>query len=103
MPRQYFFDMEDAFIRDKLMSYLKTLPTWDDSHFTHEKSLSGEVRDYNLMSTGIVDSVNIIQLVIFIEAEFQIQLESRDLINDNFKTLENMVQFVSKRKTALIG
>lgn len=77
-------------MRDKIRQYLK-----NDTRL----SLSAELTDdTNLIERGIVESINAISLVIFLENEFGVQVNSGDLIGSNFQSINHIVAFIEKKK-----
>ncbi|MBK7891843.1 MAG: acyl carrier protein [Bdellovibrionales bacterium] len=54
--------------------------------------------DTNLIERGIVESINAISLVIFLENEFGVQVNSGDLIGSNFQSINHIVAFIEKKK-----
>ncbi|MEJ6480704.1 acyl carrier protein [Nostoc punctiforme UO1] len=57
--------------------------------------------DEDIFTLGFVNSMFAMQLVLFLEQEFQITIENEDLEFDNFKTINAMTNLV-QRKTALL-
>jgi len=53
--------------------------------------------DDNIFETGFVDSSVAMQLVIFVEEEFDIQVTDEDLDLVNFSTINRLVQFINKK------
>lgn len=51
----------------------------------------------SLLEKGIIDSTGIIQLVTFLEKEFNIKVENQDLLPENFETVQSIAQLVKKR------
>jgi methoxymalonate biosynthesis acyl carrier protein len=58
--------------------------------------------DEDIFTLGFVNSMFAMQLVLFLEQEFQITIENEDLEFDNFKTINAMTNLV-QRKTALLS
>jgi acyl carrier protein len=62
---------------------------------------SSEAADLNenvsLLETGIIDSLNLMRLVLFIEKRFQIKVSDDDLIPENFETLDSMLKLIGKK------
>lgn len=56
--------------------------------------------DEDIFALGFVNSMFAMQLVLFLEQEFQITIENEDLDFDNFKTINNMALLI-KRKTVV--
>lgn len=54
--------------------------------------------DDNIFELGFVDSPFAIQLICFIEEEFQIQLDDGDLDIENFTSVNRVVEFVNRKK-----
>ncbi len=54
--------------------------------------------DDNIFELGFVDSPFAIQLVCFIEEEFKIKVGDNDLDIDNFKSVNRISEFLSKKK-----
>lgn len=56
--------------------------------------------DEDIFALGFVNSMFAMQLVLFIEQEFQITVENEDLDFDNFRTINAMALLI-KRKTSV--
>jgi len=52
----------------------------------------------NLFSAGVVDSLGILDLVAFLENEFQVVVSDEELIPEHFETIECMVKFLHNKK-----
>lgn len=52
--------------------------------------------DDDLFKKGFVNSVFALQLVNFIEKTFKIKLKNKDITEDNFRTINNIINTVSK-------
>lgn len=53
--------------------------------------------DHNLFTSGLVNSLFAMQLVLFVEKEFGIQVANEDLDFENFKSLNAIVGFVENK------
>jgi acyl carrier protein len=58
--------------------------------------------DDSFLEKGIVDSTGILELIEYIEDQFKIKTEDEELIPDNFDSINNVVNYIS-RKTAACG
>lgn len=66
------------------------------SFFSH--SISASIRDDDdVFSLGLVDSLFALQLVLFVERQFDLQVEGDDLNLDNFCTINAICAFVEAR------
>ena len=54
--------------------------------------------DESLISTGILDSMALLQLVTFIEEQFGVTVGDGDLIPDNFETINHIRAFVEMKQ-----
>ena len=52
----------------------------------------------NLIESGIIDSLGIQQLIMFLENEFKIDISDDDLVPDNFETIGDIEKFISSKK-----
>lgn len=52
----------------------------------------------NLNSNNIIDSFEMMELIIFCEKEFKIKFQEKDLINENFKSIKKIASIISNYK-----
>ena len=52
----------------------------------------------SLLEEGIIDSTGVLELVSFIETEFDIQVGEEEIIPDNLDSIENIVNFIHRKK-----
>jgi acyl carrier protein len=55
--------------------------------------------DVDLLEAKVLDSFSIVQLAVFIQEEFDVELEAEDLTRENLSSLARMVSLIDKRKT----
>ena len=53
--------------------------------------------DEDIFASGLVNSLFAMQLVLFLEKEFQLKVENEDLDYDNFRTLNAIVSFIERK------
>ena len=58
----------------------------------------GLKEDTSFLENGIIDSTGILELVAFLEETFEIAIEDEELIPENLDSIENVVQYVQKKK-----
>ena len=51
----------------------------------------------NLLESGIIDSLGVLELVTFFEQEFSVAAADEDLTPENFQNIECMARFVERR------
>ena len=54
----------------------------------------------DLLDANILDSFSIVQLAMFIQERFDVELDAEDLTRANLTTLTNIVALIDKRKAA---
>ena len=65
-------------------------------------SILGETFTYdgeNMIEDGMIDSVEMMELVAELEREYNIEIEPEDIIPENFKTIDTIVELVDKIKS----
>ena len=60
-----------------------------------KKSLSDSDQ---LLESGIVDSLGILDLVAFLESDFKVQITDDELLPENFQTVEAIAEFVERKR-----
>ena len=53
--------------------------------------------DTDLLLTGLVDSIGVVQIVGWMEEQFSIEVEPTDVVLDNFQTVQAMVAYLQRR------
>ena len=57
-----------------------------------------ELNDSNsLLDKGIIDSTGVLELVGFIEDNYQITIEDDELVPENLDSIDNLVKFIEKK------
>ncbi|AKT41195.1 acyl carrier protein [Chondromyces crocatus] len=77
-----------------------------DSHKSRIKSFLARyfkgrdvIDDEDIFASGFVNSLLAVQLVAFIEGEFDVALENEDLVLENFQTVDAMVSLIERKRT----
>lgn len=66
---------------------------------THDPRLSREIRgDDNLFELGILDSMGVVQLVMFIEEHFGIRMSEDDLASSEFTHLRGLAEIIVRHQ-----
>ncbi|MFK8006477.1 MAG: acyl carrier protein [Saprospiraceae bacterium] len=55
--------------------------------------------DEDLLASGLVESLSMMQLIHFVEETFQIKIPPQDMTIDNFVTVEAIANYVKKSQT----
>lgn len=54
-------------------------------------------RSRDLLASGLLDSMGITQTVVFLEESFDIEVGDEDLVPENFKSIDAIVEFAQRR------
>jgi len=65
-------------------------------------SLSGDIARLpggrSLTERGIVDSVGVVEVLTFLETQYDIQINDDETVPENIDTIDNMVRFVTMKR-----
>jgi acyl carrier protein len=56
--------------------------------------------DQDLITTGLLDSLAIMQLILFVEERFGVPVADVEVIPDNFRTLNMIKSFIERKQAA---
>jgi acyl carrier protein len=56
--------------------------------------------DASLLDRGILDSTGVLEVVLFLEERFGIQVKDTEMLPENFDSVNNLVRFVERSGTA---
>jgi acyl carrier protein len=56
--------------------------------------------DTSLINEGIVDSTGMLELIAFLEGEYDIAIQDREMTPDNLETLNRIGAFVNRKRSA---
>lgn len=62
--------------------------------FGQETELAG---DASFLDMGLIDSTGVLEIILFIEQEFGIKMEDREMLPENLDSVNNIVRFVAAR------
>jgi acyl carrier protein len=54
----------------------------------------------NLLESGVIDSLGVLELVTFLQQEFALKVEDDELTPENFQDIHSIAQFVEQRREA---
>jgi acyl carrier protein len=56
--------------------------------------------DMDLLQAQVLDSFNIVQLAMFVQQRFEVELEAEDLVRTNLSTLSAIAALVDRKRAA---
>jgi len=54
--------------------------------------------DASFLENGIIDSMNVLELVVFVEDHFNISVNDEDVVPENFDSLQSMSTYVRQKQ-----
>ncbi len=55
--------------------------------------------DVSFLNEGIIDSTGILELIVFLEEEFSIEIEDEEMIPENLDSINNLLSFLNKKQS----
>ena len=62
-----------------------------------ENTKSQIKKDEDLITAGLLDSLSIMRLVLFLEKQFGIQVRDTEVVHQNFKSIETIGTYVNSK------
>ncbi|MEA5366501.1 acyl carrier protein [Amycolatopsis sp., V23-08] len=56
--------------------------------------------DYDLRANGVIDSLGLLRVITWLEAEFEIPMDEVELVEQDFTTLTSITRFVERHSAA---
>ena len=74
------------------------------SYLAENILFSGDTYPYpdeaSFLDEGIVDSMNVLELVSFVEAQFSVKVPDSDIVPDNFDSVSRLAAYVENRQAS---
>jgi len=51
----------------------------------------------SLLESGVIDSTGVLELVGFLEEEFEIEVKDEELVPENLDSIDNLAAFIAKK------
>lgn len=71
------------------------------SNFLFGQVGDGFANDQSFLESGIIDSTGLLELVSFVEQQYNISVGDRELLPQNLDSLRNISQFVARKRDAV--
>lgn len=55
--------------------------------------------DTSFLENGIVDSMNVMEIVMYAEEKFGIKVKDEDIVPANFDSVRNLAEFIRRKQT----
>ena len=85
------------------MSTQEKLRTFIVDELQPEATASELTDDYPLLTSGVIDSIGIYQIVGFVESEFGVEIADDELVEDNFGTIGELATLIDAKREETAG
>lgn len=82
--------VDESVIEEQLRAFLA-------ENFILEDGGKGLERDESLTQSGVLDSMGVLELIMFIEEKFGVAIPEEDTLPENLDSIERVVSYVSNR------
>lgn len=79
-----------------MSEHFDTIVNYIRDELAHDGELTP---DLNLLEEQILDSFSIVQVALFLQEEFDVELEAEDLQQENLATISRMLELVARKRT----
>jgi acyl carrier protein len=69
------------------------------SNFLFDPNAALDARD-SLLENGVVDSTGMLEVIQFLEATFDIQVDDMEVLPENLDSVRNLTNFIVRKRTA---
>ena len=59
--------------------------------------------DVSFLENGVVDSMNVMELVLLLEEKWGIKVEDTEIVPDNFDSVSRLAEFVRSKQSVSVG
>lgn len=84
--------MENRHIETQIRQYINESILFSDDTIQYTDTDS-------LLAEGIVDSVGVMDLVLFVEQAFSVDVDDRDITPDNFDSIERLAGYIRGKQS----
>lgn len=77
-------------IADRLEEFIRT-------RYSISADDPGFAREVDLFDLGYVDSIGLVELLAFINASYEVEIDDDDLLSDEFSSIDGMAKIVSRQ------
>ncbi len=79
------------------MRTIEILKQFITEEFVSDGDANDLKENQSLLESGIIDSLGIMKLLVFIEEKFQLKVSDEELIPENFETLSTIAKLISQK------
>jgi acyl carrier protein len=77
------------------MSHIETIKQFVIDEFLPDVTGDDLTTDYDLVATGVIDSLGLLKLIAWLEERFELPIDDLELDPDSFRTIEAIDAFIA--------
>ncbi len=81
----------DQVVEEKLRKYIADNILFSKNGYPYPN-------DASFLENGIIDSMNVLELVVFVEDHFQIAVDDQDVVPENFDSIARLAAYVQSKQ-----
>lgn len=85
------------------MSHIQTIKQFVLDEFLPDVTGDDLTTDYDLVATGVIDSLGLLKLIAWLEERFELPIDDVELDPDSFRTIEAIDAFIMRAEPATAG
>jgi acyl carrier protein len=86
--------------QERDMSIEQTIRNYILENYLFTDDQSTLQNDESFLNKGIIDSTGILEVISFLESEFAVKVEDREMIPENLDSVNNLVRYVTSKQAA---
>ena len=78
------------------MSHIETIKQFVIEEFLPDVTGTDLTTDYDLVATGVIDSLGLLKLIAWLEERFELPIDDLELDPDSFRTIDAIDAFIAR-------
>lgn len=88
------------FVTGKIMSTEGKIRSYILENFLFTSDSDAFSDSDSFLERGIIDSTGVLELIFFVEEQFGIKVADKEMVPDNFDSVDNIARFVQRKQEA---
>jgi acyl carrier protein len=88
--------------RDSKMTHENTILNFIQENFLLGEGIETLQLSDSFLQKGILDSTGVLELISFLEEQFDVQITDEEILPDNLDSIEKIDRFIQKKQTTMM-
>lgn len=85
------------------MSHIETIKQFVIEEFLPDVTGADLTTDYDLVATGVIDSLGLLKLIAWLEEQFELPIDDLELDPDSFRTIDAIDAFIARAQQPAVA